>query len=545
MSRNRKKTKPQPAQTDAKAQDAVAESANSTLGDSAASASNKEYGGNDLDWYSRYANLLILAANVPYPYKPGMQVPLIDTQYSSRYNNPTVPGIITIEWIPAVGKAQTHSDPINLASEQLYARIRSAYSGTLRVERPDIMVYIIAITGMNSFITVWKRVGRCLKGWNPDNYLIPRKVVDALLTGTNAPADVFDCLLAAKDVLESRIETMSRMVNRYMLPDLFNVMKRHVWLNDNLFTDAPTAAAQIYAFVQTSFPIFDELQVTDAASSATASGISWNGFQFTAVATPDKFMRGASYCDQIFEFFDGMFNQLASWDESKTINGYLRRAYEGETQFLNEPFSCDEDIKLFYNAEVLMQIENARILPGSYVLGEELQLRQNLADNCLQIDYSYTVDQSDALTLKQLALAAAVNPTVNVHVENPGVPETVIATRMQTSIDMLQYDSSASKAVVSPILATELVCGMMLTTMEYTVPIYSVYPYDEAPANAYFDQFSQHPMIFEEVNPLPSSTDTVATIVPHGDVDNLTVMSKFQMKEIMRVCVESEYNTFG
>lgn len=126
---------------------------------------------NDIAWYSKNPELLIAAAQVPYPFKPGMMVPggtFTDQAGTYTYNADTwLPGVCTVQFDYSVGYSNDTMSPASIAAREMFARIRSKFSGRLVADAPDIFMYCLALDQVHAYIAWLKRLYRLLRTYSP------------------------------------------------------------------------------------------------------------------------------------------------------------------------------------------------------------------------------------------------------------------------------------------------------------------------------------------------------------------------------------------
>lgn len=523
------------------------------------------YGGNDLSWYSRYPNLLISAASVPYPYRPGMGVNLLkDTTMYALSNNKTeghveiscpttlwIPGVMGLSWAPSVGVAQSSTDAINVAAKEMYAHIRKAYSGDLAVDPPDIMMYIMALDSIFAYIAALKRIYRVLTIWTEDNYQFPDGVLQALMSGTQAQRDA---LRANKVQLWQAINELVLQSRKFRCPALMDIFNRHYWLSDNIYSDAPTLRGQMYAFVPEYLFVFNELETTDI-KPVVASALSYRATPWShwIVSGQDpKFPQGVTV-ENFLTFGLNMIRALADWDDSYTISGYLQRAYDGVPSFVVEELPMDAIITPVYNEEVLAQIENYRCVPFTAVNQIlNANVLQNVLTNNVISTHTWTPPEGDE-TNKAINYANVL-PFVNVRPDVPSVADTVIATRMHNVLKAL------GNGKYQVLCGTELSLGMWvvdqyltgynrLESLEVLNMGSATVADNSSPVHLWYelDNYDWHPIIVRatQITTGGTFTLTTSTLQLQGDIRNLTVMDDDVVANIHRVCVLSEFNAFS
>lgn len=402
-------------------------------------ANDRDYGNsdkmsseNDISWYSRNPNLLLAAGSFPYPYRPGMD---LNTEIQSAKGTTVsqlpapmaIPGILEIMWTPTVGAAAGPTDPINVTAKQVYAKVRAAYSGSLEVDAPDFMVYLMALDSIFSYIASLKRLYRALNYYDQDNRLLP----DGLLYSMGITGNALTNLRSQATLLWQNINTLVLQSRKFTCPALMDVFNRHYWMNDHVYTDSPTMNSQMYMFVQRYYYKFAEQNVV-GSTTAKASGLEYIKTPFGSNATPAS----------LLQFGTELIDALVAWDDAYTINGYLQRAYQDQPSFIVEEIEQGVKQEFTYSEEVLSQIQNTRIaknfyswLQGTGVL-DTYVVNQDVATNSLINSMTFTSGANTIL----------LTPTISVRSNNPTVTSASVTTRYmkgcQSNASSLRSDTS-------------------------------------------------------------------------------------------------------
>lgn len=540
---------------------------------------SRDKGRNDISWYTKNPELLVAAGSFPYPYRPGMQMPqgnvgirsLVDgSTTQANVSNFLVPGVTTIEWIPTFGHSEVSTDPASIAGKEIYARVRKAYSGALDADAPDFMLYILTLDSIFSYLAWAKRVYRVLDVWTPENYVLP----DTLLTSMGFSKTGIANLRSNKTMLWQRINELILMSRKFTCPAIMDIMNRHYWMSDNVYSDDVVLNSQFYLFNPQGFYIYKE--VDDP-----------NG---TGVKVPGAVIRmlrpnitqpsgGDANVDGIYNYGKAMIEALVAWDDSYTINGYLARAYEGVPQFIVDELPQVGEFTPVYNPEVLAQIENAHAMPycigGSIGYSQDnakllnwLTVSQDPTNNALLSLSDFTVGVSDTgITGNNGVIvpdtsatdrfwevrtsADGLSPFISSRQPNPQVADNVIATRLKTHVNMNYIgQSSTGSAVyqVHVICATEIVMALRMSSgpIPMDVPVCGLTA-NNAAINTLMDmlalsEYDWHP-ICRVTNTLSNATKVGYTKYL-GDIHNLTVISKEDLANLHKVCVYSELNAF-
>lgn len=507
---------------------------------------------NDVSWYAKYPNLLQAAGSFPYPYRPGMDLTLgsVLTQDSAgttttQVSRFPIPGVMALKWAPSVGRSSVATDPISVAAKEIYAKVRSAYSGSLEADAPDFIMYLMALDSVYSYIAWLKRLYRVMTAWTPENYALPDVVLSAM--------GLFD-----KDIEELRqdrthlwqiINELVLQSRKFSCPALMDVFNRHYWMNDNVYSDAATLNSQLYLFTQEYYYQFSMVTAGDGSSN-TVPGL-------IMVQRPYGTGGGSSYqpitVKQLYEFGEQLINALVEWDDAYTINGYLQRAYQGVPNFFVEELAADAVLVPVYEEEVLMQIENSRavgVVPNAAGLSG-LTVTQNPLTNAVISDPTITTASVTDKYNQWDSKAYTRAPTISIRSETPTVADSVVASRLQTLVTSLTKTSSSFSAKVAAgteiALLWQLFVGVRtLSSTSYTftnVPDCVVNDGKHNMADINFlalEQFDWHPFIW-----VTSNNGYTYVTQPLGDVHNITAVSEESMLNLHKICLFSEFNAFS
>lgn len=508
---------------------------------------NNTFGGNAIEWYSRYPNLLLGAGQIPYPYKPGMAVTLgtyrlADYATTDPESFPYgIPGILKINWIPSLGYSNSQTSPISIVGKELYAKVREKFSGSLDADAPDFVVYLMALDSIFSYIACLKRIYRCINAYSPENLYTPDGILDAMGFSTEQILD----LRQNKIQLFQNINELIFMTKKFKCPRIMDVFNRHVWLNDHIYTDAPTPNSQFYMFWQRSWFQF-KMQTVPSTSSITAGGLTQ--------VSPWSSLPSISVANYLFTFGRNLIDALAASDDGYLISGYLMRAYEGYPDFTVDELLLDETLIPKYNEEVLNEIQNLHTLPDGV--------------GAVQCEVFQEPDQNIIVCEPTVAIAANSVPiNYNWHGTNvrftsrsdaPTVAENVINSRLMTYLETPKAQSSGG-FLAGIISCTEIILSMNLYMpnvqsgdpyLPYTVRSeMDVNLFSGADTNALDDltalfalsQWDWAPLIL----PFLFGTNKKATPVLVGDIHNFTVTDVATLKNINKVCLYSLFNAFS
>lgn len=528
----------------------------------AAASNSKVYVDNALSWYTRYARLSQAVSNIQFPFRPGMIANTGPVQMVSGSNvvtpknsTYTMPGVITLNWTPTYGynKPGDSQNPLSVAATETYARIRSEFSGDLDVDPPDIMLYELALDSIYALIAKQKKIFRLINAFSPDNYITP----NGILTGMGFSSEQIAALRKAKMDIWKNINYLVHEIGKFRCPGFMDVMNRHYWLSDNIYTDVASIQGQFYSFNLTGY-----YKVVTQSDDPTSPPLKLS--LFASVATNYS---AETIAEDMYEEIHGCINALATWQDAYTINGYLRKAFNPADFFTVDEIDYGEVLTPVYSEEVLTQIENAVALPeGAHLANTDITY--NLSSNVMQLQPTFAMPaQSNSVPVANVWRSFLANPILNMHVDEPGPADVIIASRLtQTFI----FDEAISPTDVSVRAGTEIITDMKLTVKNASVGSFEWATYDfnsfigaiqgassevvgsvgwsyNYVVAGYANAFRMHPIQRLVVMTVPNAgpTAAVANIIPLGEVHNLAAITPEQMNEVTKVCVLSELNAYS
>lgn len=502
---------------------------------------------NDFSWYNKYPILTQTAASFPYPYRPGMDIPLgtvkgnYNTTSVPTYDNTSfhVPGVFRLHWYPSLGQSTLPTDPASIVGKEVYASVRKVYSGSLDADAPDFVMYLMALDSIFSYIGACKRIYRALTAWSPNNFQVPDILLQAM--GVNS-ASAKSLRVSQADFLYV-INELVYQSRKFRCPAIMDLFNRHYWLNDNVYTDANTINSQLYVFKQGAFFKLNASAPIPNESSITAAGL-------TLVASP---FNGSTTLtpSSIYDFGISLIAALDQWDDGYTISGYLMKAFEGTPSFQVDELSPTEVLTPLYVEEVLMQIENARMSFGVVNIAD-CGVYQDPATNAVISQPICSVSSGAAYNVDR-----SIPPVLSIRSDSPTVEENVIASRLQTitGTNTITPIIKGENTTGYPLYCgTEIVVALTLYGVagnsSTTVSLRSVFGVSSdymnqtltktLPAMLSISQFDWHPILWM----LWMDSASSAQWIPIGDIHNATVIERGQMQQLNRVCLFSEFGSF-
>lgn len=511
---------------------------------------------NDISWYSKNPLLLAAASAFPYPNRPGMLVNLGNINTTQGVAGDLIyteiPGVMALEWAPTIGKSQQSTDPASVAAKQIYAKVRAAYSGSLDADAPDFMMYLLSLDSVFSFIAALKRVYRTVNAYSPDNYVTP----DGLLVAMGVPESQISNLRNQKMKLWQGINTLVLQSRKFTCPAIMDIFNRHYWMNDNVYSDSPSANSQFYLFHQFWFLRYAEQTVADEGATQKASGCAYTSW-------PDSTLGSLDYVDTLLAFGNQLIDDLVAWDESYTINGYLLRAYDGYPNFTVAELAIDETLTPVYSEEVLTQIENSRAIDYQITFANN-PISQRVSDNSVIWNNTFNLSTGQ-MTDRRVQLKA----TVNIRSDSPTSADTTIATRLLAVVDAVDMPNAGDTSTSITVDAgTEIpIMWRLFTRVKATTGQFGTWAPLRIPTISNvgsttgntswaalqlftsMEAFDWHPFTWIVATcPDPATgqvKDFDAYAIPVGDVRNLSVVDQTTLLNLHRVCLYSEFNSFG
>lgn len=479
---------------------------------------------NPIEWYNKYPYLMEAASRIPFPYRPGTSVPFGTSTNSTdtKQLEFTVPGVCVVNYIPAIGFGYNNNSPISQTAKELYARVRSAFSANLDVDAPDLMMYLLSLDSIFSNIAYLKRIFRLVNSFSEFNYARPELLLNAMGFSNSEIGDLRKNLMQGWNYINSLV-LMSR---RFVCPAIFDLFNRHYWMNDNVFKDADSLSAQYYLFNPELYYVFEE-----APDATTPSRL-----------VPTNYPSNKSW-DLLYT---AVFRQIESLSESADaykISGYLMRTFEGQKAFVVEEIQYSDRLEPVYDPVVLMQIENSQgVGPIANFNADSLYINQNPETNAIQ----YT----PVLTTRTIADGVNALIPLNIRSEAPTAADVVEASRLKAYAGHVQETVGDKYQFTGyPVhCGSEIVTRYLLMTYNATTSNVVQYAFNSIQSTELTAAVAQIWCALEQFDWHPTHvviTGTNRNLYPFMEAYNITTLTNDAMDEINRICLYSEFNSFG
>jgi hypothetical protein len=413
----------------------------------------------------------------------------------------------------------------------------------------------MALDSIFSYIGYWKRIYRILNAYSPSNYQTP----DSILAVMGLEEEQATALRNNRAQLLYNINELIGMTRKFKCPAVFDVFNRHYWMNDNVYTDDASINSQFYLFNQKAFYQF---HMEEIESGVYAGGL--RAIRFVP-----------STVEAMYTFGKNLIDALASSEDGYTISGYLTRAYQDVPNFSVDDLVGTEVFTPMYEPSVLQQIENScGVMPSELFMTTADTVENNII-NSNNISQKPTTNAIISTPTAPVGDSTAsdywiLKPALNIRSDQPSVIDVIEASRLSAYIDPNELVADKKYKVYCgtelPLrwrfytnnlsstfgrVASALVPGWAVEQSQRWVVAddsdsLSGVNTDAVLPLMFMSNFDWAPRIvvrMQKGNPA-TTADKFAEYL-FWDVHNLTTFELNQMKQINRVCLLSEFNSFN
>lgn len=308
---------------------------------------------NDASFYFNKEEYIKPFANIPFNNIVGLQTsgwPTMSDQIDSVVMSglPTkhqVPGVLTIDFLPTVGYADSPTSPLNVASTKNYAFIRHENSGSTNYDATNLMMYNMAVLSLIPACLHIRRALLSIGLYSEVNRYAPDTIIKAMgFSPYSIRSDLANLI--------GRYNLMTARFNKFAIPAGFKHVLRWKFLCDNIFTDRNMAKAQLYIFRPMTYMTYEE--------TGTDSGLpelKTQKFLNTGSLTPT--MKIVDAIDKIEKALDKLYMS----DAIGTMSGDVLKAYGLENLYKLDPITATDTVKPVYSETALWQIHNCTTVP--------------------------------------------------------------------------------------------------------------------------------------------------------------------------------------
>lgn len=368
---------------------------------------------NDFTWYNAFPQYTKYAGTIPtgVPLGNKYDLSLPDTVSTLDYSF-NIPGIMTLRFIPGIGRSADKSSPINRSAIRWYTWLRYAQKASANYDSQDMMMAFVVLDSAYMYRSWMMRILGLANLATPLNKYTPQ--------------DFIYCQYVDADDVRNNIATLWGYINKFAIdlgsvtmPKDIDLRVRHEWMVSGVYLDDDDVRAQAYMFVPEGFYIYDN--TVASGSQATFTQLSHNGQPISQT----NLMTVAD----IIEFGNNMLKSLLGDEDLGQISGDILNALgEGNVVRLGE---IDRGYTLLpsYNELVMSQIENATFF--GYPTGN-LNITQDPSVNNGAILYGPSFTNANPAIGNALFTRKWM---LNFHKPDPTVEEVIEATRLMGIYD--------------------------------------------------------------------------------------------------------------
>lgn len=400
---------------------------------------------NDPVFYNKIKGLLATAPNVvntlPLGHVANMNYP-----DGSTSSTPTIPGIMSFDFVPTIGYSQSIDSPANKAINKMYTYLQTTANTNLPFDPADLGLYLWAWDSILMWYNIMQRAYATTRMADPLNNYLPIALLEA---------QGFDYSDLSSNLanLAFYINLVSQTLSTFFIPTGFDIIRRHSLLCANVWTDNDAGKPQMFVFR----PYFLYQYVeADATSPGYCKPFRPN--------TTDTLM---GYED-IVGVFNSMLQVLTQSEDVKTIGAYIIKSFGTDNIYQFPAMDPLSYLVPAYRQEILEQINNMTICPipdldTVSAVGTGYQVRQGelstgskegaILQNCMFLQSSTA---NSALAWASLWKSSR---RLNVSSGNYSMDNVLEATRLMFIADTVESDPSGRYIISSHSYGTELVVG--------------------------------------------------------------------------------------
>nr|QXV86463.1 capsid protein [Rat picobirnavirus] len=218
-----------------------------------------KYAINKESWWRSDEALLRDSAQIPFNYVLGNEIPL-----NNKYQkNVIVPGICSIVLQPSIGYTKTAADPLNVASQAMYAFTRSKNAGARNYDQNDLTIYVYSMTGVYQYITYLTRLYAEALAYSATNRYVPNCLIEASSNGKVNTRSITSNLAN----LRYGINLLINKAAAFAVPSTMPIFERAAFLYRDVFIEGTSPKNQMYLYAPAGFYQFQEhdINIDDGA----------------------------------------------------------------------------------------------------------------------------------------------------------------------------------------------------------------------------------------------------------------------------------------
>lgn len=382
-----------------------------------------------------------LAASIPFSSVPGRDNGMLNT----------IPGVMTLTWMPTFGSP--HTQTLSALKESLYSYVVHANSRTKLYDPNDLLLMVLAVQEIFTKIAELKRVYGVMRSWHGSNDYTPRLIVQAL------GFDYKD-LVNNYPTMVSDLNLLIAETKQLWVPNTFPVLDRYLWMASNIFQDSDNPKGQYVMYVRGMYLKYDETTYKTGGalipanydfSENTESEYSVWDFNCNAMDAADfkasALTTGTLTWEQHLQMLRNMIVAIRNSSDRGMICGDILNAYGIDKILTALPLDPNYEVIPGYNPEVMWQIENLITYPNY-----PTHLYQNMDNNTIFVRYHdmkatvattkpaiYTTTYDPPTSATTTYQQRFKNALLNFHQQTQPTPEQVIVATRNTAVG-IQWD---------------------------------------------------------------------------------------------------------
>lgn len=375
---------------------------NERRGAEAADTAAKMSESNPVGFYTKFSTFSRDAANLPFAQPLGVRFN-VSNGIDGNYHQYGVPGIMRIQFTPAIGISDDFTSPINRSSIRFYTYLRSNQKASALYDHQDITLMEISLDSCYMFHALLTKIYGVMNLFTPLNEYYPRAIIAAY--GAS-----FDDVKANLQDLRAYINTFAYNLGQYALPKDITLFDRHRWMLEGLYTDSTSTRAQTYCFVPNGF--WQYLNTGENGGQCT-----WKEY------LPSGSIAKQYTVAELMQFGNELLNAVSNEEDFAIISGDIYNFYGGDTYKL--PY-VDENYTILptYDKTVLSQIENLTLVGN--LDAASLVIKQDASVNKGALLFQPTHLQT---------MMSTVHTFMNFHWDSPTPDDVIEASRLMTIIE--------------------------------------------------------------------------------------------------------------
>lgn len=312
---------------------------------------------NDPEWYGKFPELLIAAANVAFSYPLGAPIEPwargtkelygIDISFPVDGYGYSNSGIVAITTVPTYGHADSFNDPLNTAAHMVYTQVRYRNSGRKNYDQADIMMYIICVSDLYSYAFWMKRIYNAAFMLSQRNYFYSE-----LLKAMHVdPTSIVQNLAQFRSYINYFIARISTLV----VPNTIELFKRRAFMYQGLYSESENLNVkdQMYMFIPGGFMKWG----LDESSVSMCELKTMRYANSNASSNTPKTVD----LDYIREFGEDLLSTIVGDEDFSIMSGDILRAFEGSLIGIT-PQEEEGVLLPIFDQYVLHQIKNATLV---------------------------------------------------------------------------------------------------------------------------------------------------------------------------------------